>query len=545
MERSYMKNQVKAITGEECRKNLLEGVNIMGDTVGSTLGARGTNVGYVKLTPQGEVYARSINHDGVSVAESINLKDEAINFSAQILKEAAQKQRDAVGDGTTAVIVLAQAIINECFKIIGSGTNPMSLINGLNKGKDLIVSELKKQAIPVSGIKDLIRVASISARDEELGKIIAETLQKVGKDGVVTAEESKSEETTAEIQKGMQLDRGWLHPFFITNPQRMEALLENAYFLITDQPITSFIKIQNLLGEFVKQSKIIVIISPEIGGDVTPLLLKNKYENNSILPLCIQAPSMGEDQKNILQDLAILTDAKFISEEKGDKLEDIKVDDLGFAEYICSTKEDTIITGGRGTKEDIKKRAQAIKKQMDELDEGFDKERMKARYGKLTDGVAVIRVGGNTEIEMKGRRERVIDSIAATRAAMRTGIVPGGEVVYLEARKALQAFISPIDLPGKSDFNPLTNKILYQALYIPFQKLITNAGFDEVEIALAMNNKSKEVGIDVTDGQVKNLIKAGIIDPVEVSVEAIKNAISVAIEIVTTRNIIVPDLQEK
>lgn len=527
--------KTRIISGQEAREKLLTGVNVMADAVASTLGPRGQNVAIEKVTPKGDTWDRRVVHDGVTVARSIQLVDGAENMGAQLLLQASQKQVDVVGDGTTVVMILAQAIINECFKLVATGINPMSLRKGLEDGVKLLTQELESMATPINGLKDLKYIATISAEDEELGEMVAKTLNKIGKDGVITVEESKSADTLVDYQEGMQLDRGIVNPYFVTNAERMEAISENTYLLITDKAVTSFFDIQNFLTEFVKTSKNLVIISPEIGGDALPLLIRNKLEGH-ISVLCIQAPGFGEDQKNILQDIAILTGGKFISAEAGYKFQDLTVDDLGFAEYVTANKDETIIVGGRGKKEDIQNRITSIQSTLEAEDSDYDKERLRARLGKLTNGVAVIRVGGRTEVEMRERRERVLDSVAATRAAMEKGIVSGGETVYLHVRKMLTEEGREVSL---------TDSILYRSLAKPFKKLISNADLDEVEIALKLDKKGKNWGADVTDGQVKDMIKAGIVDPVLVSINALHNAVSVAIQIVTTNNIIVPILEEK
>lgn len=520
----------KIISGDEAREKLVKGVDMVADVVGSSLGPKGMNTAIAKFIPNtGEIYQRIVVHDGVTIANSIDLEDEFENMGAQLVKQAAQKQVDVVGDGTTVVTILGQAIIHECLPIIAAGTNPMSLREGLEQGVEQLTSELEKLATPLNGIEDMEYVASISAEDKELGKLVAETLDKVGKDGVVTVEESKGPFTTVEYQEGMQLDKGFLHPWFVTNPNRMEAVLENAYFLITDLPITNFAPFAKFFEQFVKQSKMLVVISPDISGEALPLFIQNKMEGK-LFSLCIQAPSFGEDQKNILQDIAVLTGAKYLSGDAGYKLEDITVEDLGFAEYISATKDTTVIVGGKGTQDQIDQRVESIKTQLEETDGEFDKERMKARIGKLTSGVAVIRVGGQTEVEMKERRERVIDAVAATKAAMDKGIVAGGEIIYLHIRKKLQEYL----------YVSITDKILYKALYAPFLKLITNAGLSEVDAALALMDKDEKWGIDVMDGQAKDMVEARIVDPVLVSINALKNALSVAVQILTTKNSIIP-----
>jgi len=569
---SFPKTNIKF--NNEARKKLLKGVNVMADAVSSTLGPRGQNVAIERCAPNGETYDRIVLHDGVSVARSIELPDNFENMGSALLREASQKQVDEVGDGTTVVMILARAIINECMQLIESGVNPMSLRKGLEDGRDILVKELEALATPIKGIKDLKFIATVSAEDKELGELVAETLNKVGKDGVVDVEESKSPETIVEYQEGMQLDKGYLHPYFVTNPERMESVIENAYFLITDKPITSLGEFGTFFEEFLKKSKNLVVISPDISGEALPLFLQNKMQGK-LNTLCIQAPSFGEDQKNILQDIATLTGGKFFSSDAGYQFKDLKVSDLGFAESVTSTKDDTIIVGGKGKKDEINLRVASIRKLLESSSSEFEETRMKARLGKLTNGVAVIRVGGQTEVEMKERRERVLDAVAASRAALEKGIVAGGEVIYLAVRKLLssaypkyifnKSFLKKKDIsqlvknvnngvihtnsnleyiPCKPREQSITDKILYKALYEPFKKLITNADLSEVDMALAMQGKGINFGVDVTTGEVKDLVKAGIVDPVLVSINAINNAVSVAIQIITTGCVIVPKINE-
>ena len=536
------------VSGKIAREKLLAGVNKIAEVVGSTLGPMGRNVAIEQFVPTGELYAEpKVLHDGVSVSKGVDLSDFVENVGAQLIRQASQKQVDETGDGTTVVMILAQAIIQECMQLIEAGVNPMSLRKGLEEGRDLLIKELEKLATPIKGLKDMEFVATVSAGDPKIGKLIAETYQKVGKDGVITVEESKApEQISVEIQEGMQIDKGFLSPYFMTNPERGEAVLENAYFLITDKSITNFTELIPFLEEFVKLSKNLVVISPEIGGEAFPSFVQNKL-NGKIFSLCIQAPSFGEDQKNILQDIAVLTDGRFISKDVGFDLAKLTTADLGFAESITSTKNASIIVGGRGTKKAVASRVASIKTSMNDPDlSEFDKERMKARIGKLTNGVAVIRAGGQTEVEMKERRERVLDSKEATRAAMEKGIVPGGEIVYLHIRKVF-GFNLPLGKITTENFMfnaGATEKILWKALYKPFQKLITNAGLSEVDMALALNGKGKDFGVDVTTGEIKDMIKAGIVDPVLVAINALKNAVSVAVQIVTTDNVIVRNKED-
>jgi chaperonin GroEL len=446
------------------------------------------------------------------------------------LKQAAQKQVDEVGDGTTVAMILAQAIIQEAASLIASGTHPMSLRLDLEKTTKKLCKQLETLAVPVSSLQALAQVARIAAEDEELGDLIATLLHKIGKDGVVTVEQSKSRETTSEHQIGMQLDRGYANEWFVTNPERMEAVASNAYVLVTDKPITTFSDITKFLLDFVKVSKNIVIISPEISGDALPSLIQNKMEGK-VNSLCIQAPSFGQDQKNILQDIAVITGAHFIGVDTGMTFDDLTIEDLGMAESVVSTKNETIISGGKGEKKDVEKRVKALKSQIAKEDQEFDKERMRSRLGKLTNGVAVIRVGGQTEVEMKERRERALDAVASTKSAMETGIVPGGEIIYLQLQEALL---------NKDRSDTMGEMILYKALYKPFKKLIDNADLSEIDVRIALLGKPYNWGVDVRDGIVKDFIKEGIVDPMAVPLHALQNAVSVAVQIITTSTVITP-----
>lgn len=515
-------------SGREARQKLLSGVNKMANAVGSTLGPMGQNVAIERTTYNGDTYERIVLHDGVSVARSIDLTDNDENMGAQLLKEASQKQVDQVGDGTTVTMILAQALVQESMQLIESGVQPMSLRRGLEDGSKRLLKKLEELATPIKDKKDLEFISTISAEDPELGKLVSDTVNKLGKDGVVTVEASKSATTEVEHQEGMQLDRGWLNEYFITNPQRMEAKMEDAYILVTDKDITTLSEMGKFFESFVPQSKKLVIISPNIGGEALPLLIQNKLQGK-LFPLCIQAPSFGEDQKNILQDIAVMTGATFFSNDAGYKFEQLTPAHLGFVQSITSTKDSTIIVSSAGNKDLLSERIQSITKAIQTESSEFNQERLKARLGKLTNGVAVIRVGGHTEIEMKERRERTLDAVAACRAALDKGIVPGGEIVYLTARKIL-------------DTSVLTDKILYDALYKPFQRLILNAGISEVDAALLLKDQGTAYGIDVTTGKLVDMQKTGIVDPVLVSINALQNAVSVAIQTISTGYIITPEV---
>lgn len=520
-------------------EKIMQGVNIVADAVETTLGAKGLSVGISKTDPRGGIYDRLIVVDGVTVASSINLKDEEVNFSAQIMIEAAKKQRDSVGDGTSVTISLARAILKQAAPLIAAGEHPQTLKGGLERGVEKLLEALTKQAKPIKTEEDLIKVATISTKDEVLGKLIGEIVYKIGVDGVITAEESKEQETTVEHQTGLQLDHGWYREWFVTNPERMEAVIDNPYILVTDKPITSITPLTPLLNELVKKSKKIVVISPDISLEALAMFIQNKIENK-LLPLCIKAPSFGDNQKAQLADIAAMTGATYISEDAGYEFENLTIKDLGRAEVVSATKDETIIAGGKGDKEEIAKRVASIKLTIKEKSGSeFEDLKRKERLGKMTNGVVVVHVGGQTEIEMKERRERVIDGIQAAKAALKNGIVPGGEIVYLEARQALNQSVA-------------AEKILYKALERPFICLVENAGYNGGQLLERIGEAKydrihpfENAGIDVMDGAVCNMLQIGVLDPAAVPINALKNALSVSTQLLTTKVLIIPDIDKK
>jgi chaperonin GroEL len=521
-----MKTQL--IFNEKARAKLLKGVNLLADAVAMTLGPRGRNVAIAKCTPKGEVYERKVVDDGVGVAKAIDLKDEFESMGAALIRESAQKQVDEVGDGTTAVIILAREIVNQCIAQIAKGINPMELRLRLEEDTKKLIKKLEKLARPIKSIEDKMQVATISSKDPEIGKLIADTYEKVGVDGVITVEESKMAETVVEHQEGMQFDKGYVSLYFITNPQTMTATLEETYVLVTDMTLSNFMDLVPFLkDQFLPKAKVLTVIAPEFTNDVLPSFIQNKIDGH-FLSLCVTAPSFGQNMKNTLEDIAILTGGKFISADVGYSLKDLKFEDLGQAKRITSSKSETIIVGGRGDKQMIKDRIEQIKKQIEDEEVEFDREKLKERLGKLSNGIAVIKVGGQTEIEMKERWERATDAVSATRCAIKDGVVAGGEVVYLNIRNIVK-----------------DNPILYHALKKPFLQLLENSGLDNNEIMFNINNPVLELGVDVTDGKVKNMVEAGIVDPMSVAKQAILNSVSVAIQIMICGAIIVPEIKEE
>jgi chaperonin GroEL len=501
---------------EQAQEKLLKGARIVAEAVGSTLGPSGKNVAIAYTNERG-IYARIIMKDGVTVARSIELEDEDENFGAQVIKEAARKTVDAVGDGTTVSTILSYSIFEEIHRLVAAGHDPMLLRKGIETATKDMVKEIEKIAIPVKTLEQKQQIANISAQDEELGKMIAETIDKMGEDGLVLPEESTNAITKVEIQQGLQFDKGWAAPEFMTNPDRGEATIENAHLLITDGFIHSLEPIKDLLQQCADQHKKLVIISANFSLIATGLMIDNKNQG-IISSLLIEAPGVGNNQKNILQDIAIFTHGKFFSQSTGLDIKDAKLEDLGRCEYIKSTHNTTLIAGGIASKEQMKARIAEIKKSLDTEELEYDKEKIKERLARLTNGVAVIKVGGATEIEMKERLERVKDSVAATKAAVKKGIVPGGEVVYLTIREKL-------------DQKDIAQNILYKALYQPFKILLNNASMNDGEWYNKLQNTRgiTNPGVNVIKQEMADMVKEGIIDPALVPCEALKNATSTAI----------------
>lgn len=502
----------------------------MADTVAITLGARGCNVAIARTDHTGRIFAHDVIHDGVKVARSIDLPDEGENAGAQILLEAANKQVQDVGDGTTAVMILAQAIVNECFHMIASGVNPMSIRGELELGLTKLTTRLKKISIPVKTFSQSQAVAIISAEDPMLGKLIAEVIEKIGVEGIIEVSDSKNAETTVSYQTGMQLPRGWVHEYFVTDPERMEATLERPYILVTDMPIMNLQPFEKLLLGMAAGNKKLLIIAPSIEGEALTMLLKNKIEGK-LSSLAIKVPSFGQPSRNAMEDIAILTGGRFINEGAADAFEDVVIDDLGRCDYVLATKTDSTIVGGHGKRIHIHERVKSLKAQIKDESDDFAKQKLRERLAKLTNGVAVIYVGGQTEVEMKERRERVDDAVHATQAALREGIVPGGEIVYKQISDVLG------DTTGE--------RVLYHALKKPFEKLLENAGIDIVEATTRLVGAPESVGIDVTTGEAVDMMTFGIIDPVAVPLNALANSVSVAVQLMSTKALIIPDIPKK
>jgi len=521
----------------EAREKLKKGVDAVAQAVGTTLGPKGRNVALDKKWG-----APSVVHDGVSVAKEIELKDPFENMGAQLVKEAADKTNDVTGDGTTTATVLAQAIVNEGIKNITAGANPMILNQGIQKASDWVIESIKKQAKSVKNNREIIaQVATISAQNTQIGEKVAEALNKVGSNGVVTVEEGKGMAMEIDYKEGMEFDKGYISAYFVTDPDNMEASIEDAHILITDKKISSIQELLPFLEKLVKMTKNLVIIADGVEGEALATLVVNKLRGTFNV-LAVEAPGFGDRRKEMLADIAALTGGTVISEDVGRKLEEVTLEDLGKAERVTSDKDKTIIVGGKGDKTVINGRIKQIKNELDKTTSEFDKEKLEERLAKLAGGVAVIEVGAATETEMKEKQERVKDAVAATKAAVEEGIVPGGGVVLLEASKTLNNKLLE-KVAGEGD-EATGVKILKDALLSPVRLLTQNAGQNGDTIIDELNKKEKGVGFDVMDLKYKDMIKAGIIDPAKVTRTALQNAVSVACMILTTECLIT-DIPEK
>ncbi len=518
------------------RRKLQAGVDALANAVKTTLGPKGRNVALDKKWG-----SPTVTHDGVTVAKEIELEDPFENMGAQLLKEAATKTNDVAGDGTTTATVLAQAIVHEGLKNVTAGANPMQIKWGIEAGRDAIVKALKEMATPVSGRDGIAQVASISAADKHIGNLIAEVMDKVGKDGVITVEESRGLEFETEYVEGMQLDRGYLSPYFVTNSERMEAVIDDPYILITDKKISSAQDIVPALEKLVQIGKReIVIIAEDVDGEALATLVLNKLRG-MVNALAIKAPGFGDRRKAMLRDIAILTGGQVISEEVGRKLDSVMLEDLGRADKVVSTKDNTTVIGGAGTSDAIQGRIREIRAEIDNSTSDYDREKLQERLAKLAGGVAIIRVGAATETELKEKKHRVEDALSATRAAVEEGIVPGGGVALINAIPALDA----ITLEGDAGTGA---RILRRALEEPMRMIASNAGLDGpvvIEKVRALHASGKKTtGYDVLTNDYVDMLEAGIIDPVKVTRSAVENACSIAAMILTT-SALVTDIPEK
>lgn len=517
---------------DEARKKLLIGINKLADAVATTLGPKGRNVALDKKWG-----APNVVHDGVTVAKEIELEDPFENMGAQLIKEAASKTNDVAGDGTTTATILAQAIAEEGLKNITAGANPMILKKGLEKGVDAVVEALRKMSKKVSTKEETAQVATISAADETIGNLIAEALEKVGKDGVVTVEESRGLETHIEYKEGMEFDRGYVSPYFVTDPAKMEASIENPSILITDKKITAISDLLPLLEKLVQTTKDFVIIADDIEGEALATLVVNKLRGTMNV-LAVKAPGFGDRRKEMLEDIAVLTGGTLISEDTGIKFESVTPEMLGKADRVTSDKDNTVIVGGKGSKNKIDARITQIKTQIEKTTSEFDKEKLEERLAKLSGGVAVVNVGAATEIELKEKKERVNDAVQATKAAIEEGFVVGGEVALLRASEALDS----VKVEGDEEVGI---KILRYALRQPLQRLAKNAGADAGWVVREVEKSDGNRGFNALTGKFEDLIAAGVIDPVKVTRSALQNSASVAVMVLTTEALVTDIPEEK
>jgi chaperonin GroEL len=518
---------------QEARNAILRGVNILADAVKVTLGPKGRNVILEK-----SFGSPTVTKDGVTVAKEIDLEDKFENMGAQMVKEVASKTSDTAGDGTTTATVLAQAIYREGMKVVVAGANPMDVKRGIDMAVEEIIKELKKLSKPTKDPKEISQVGMISANnDETIGNIIAEAMNKVGKEGVITVEEAKGMETTLDVVEGMQFDRGYLSPYFVTDPEKMEAILENVYVLLSEKKISNMKDMLPILEQIAKMGKPLLIIAEDVEGEALATLVVNKLRGT--LKCCaVKAPGFGDRRKAMLEDIAILTGGKVISEDLGIKLENIKLNDLGQAKRIVIDKDNTTVVDGDGDKDDIEARVKQIRAQIEETTSDYDREKLQERLAKIIGGVAVINVGAATETEMKEKKARVEDALNATRAAVEEGIVPGGGVAYLRCLSLLEKMKAEGD-------KKIGVEIIRKALEEPIRQIANNAGLEGSVVCERVKNEKGAFGFDASKDEYTDMIKAGIIDPTKVVRLALQNASSVASLMITTEALVAEKPEKK
>ncbi|MBD5781210.1 chaperonin GroEL [Pelagicoccus sp. NFK12] len=520
---------------ESARKKILRGVETLANAVKVTMGPKGRNVLIGK-----KYGAPKSTKDGVTVAKEIELSDPYENMGAQLAREVASKTADSAGDGTTTATVLAHAIYKEGLKSVAAGSNPIYLKRGIDQATDTLVQSLHKLSKEVSGNDEIRQVATVSANwDSEIGDIIAEAMDKVGKDGTITVEEAKSMETTLDVVEGMQFDKGFLSPYFCTDAEAQEAVLENPYILCFEKKISNLKDLLPLLQEVSKQGKPLLVIAEDIEGEALATLVVNKIRG-TLDVAAVKAPGFGDRRKAMMQDIAALTGAKFISEDLGIKLESVKLDDLGSAKRVTITKEDTTIIEGAGSKSDIEGRVKQIRRQIEETNSDYDREKLQERLAKLAGGVAVINVGAATEPELKEKKDRVDDALHATRAAVAEGILPGGGVALLRAASELDQAIAKMD---EGDLKQGA-RIVRRAIEAPLRQLCENAGIEGASVVVEVLKRKGNEGYNVATGAYEDLLKAGVVDPTKVTRQALQNAASIAGLLLTT-DCMITDAPEK
>ena len=516
---------------EEARRSLKNGMDALADAVKITLGPKGRNVVLDK-----KFGPPTITNDGVTIAKEIELDEPFENVGAQLIKEVATKTNDVAGDGTTTATILAQAMVHEGIKNVAAGANPMALKKGIEKAVDAVLEKLKRMSTPVTTKEQVSQVAAISAADEEIGNLIAEVMEKVGKDGVITVEEGKGIKYETEYVEGMQIDRGYISPYFITNPERMEAVIEEPYVLLTDKKISAISDLLPALERILQVTKNLLIIAEDVDGEALATLVVNKLRG-TLNCLAVKAPGFGDRRKAMLEDMAILTGGTVITEETGRKLDSATVADLGQARRVVITKDDTTIIEGKGSDADIQGRIKQIKAQIEETTSEFDREKLQERLAKMAGGVAVIKVGAATEVELKEKKHRVEDALSATRAAVEEGIVPGGGVAFVNAIPILDK----LKLEGDEATGAL---IVKRALEEPLRMIAINAGREGSVVADMVKKSKAGIGYDALRDDYANMQERGIIDPAKVTRAGLENAASIAALVLTTESVIT-DIKEK
>ena len=522
------------IYGEEARKALQAGIDTLADTVKITLGPKGRNVVLSK-----KYGSPLITNDGVTIAKEIELEDAFQNMGAALVKEVATKTNDAAGDGTTTATLLAQALVREGMKNIAAGANPMVVKKGMQKAVDAAVEQIKKNSQAVNGSKDIERVATVSAGDESVGKLIAEAMEKVTADGVITLEEGKTAETYSEVVEGMQFDRGYISPYMVTDTDKMEAVIDDPYILITDKKISSIQDVLPLLEQIVQAGKKLVIIAEDVEGDALTNIILNKLRGVFVC-VAVKAPGFGDRRKEMLKDIAILTGGEVITEELGLDIKETQINQLGRAKQVKVNKENTIIVDGCGDKDAIKDRVHEIKNAIENTTSEFDKEKLQERLAKLSGGVGVIKVGAATEVEMKEKKLRIEDALAATKAAVEEGIVAGGGTALINAMPAVKALVDTLEGDEKTGA-----KIVLRALEEPVRQIALNAGLEGSVIIDTINREGKVgYGFDAYTETYGDMISAGIVDPAKVTRSALQNAASVAAMVLTTESLVADKPEE-
>ena len=523
------------IYGNEARLKIKEGVDKLANAVKVTLGPCGRNVVLEK-----KYGPSTITKDGISVAKEIELKDPVENIGAQLIKEVASKTNDGAGDGTTTATVLAQSIYNNSLKYVTSGANPVEIKKGIDLAVENVIAEIKNISKEIdNNSSDIEQVATISANnDSEIGKMIAEAMAKVGKDGVITVEEAKGTQTSVKVVEGMEFDRGYLSPYFVTNTEKMTVEMENPYILITDKKISALKELLPILESVAQSGKPLLIIAEDVDGEALTTLVVNRLRIG--LKICaVKAPGFGDRKKEILQDIAIVTGGNVISEEQGRKLENITIENLGKAEKINITKDNTVIVNGNGNKKEINDRANQIRSQIENTKSEYDKEKLQERLAKISGGVAVLYIGASTEVEMKEKKDRVDDALHATRAAVQEGIVPGGGVTLLRCSEKI------INLKGENEDQKLGINIVYKSLFAPIKTILSNAGEENIDVIInAILNNSGDYGYNARLKKFENFFKTGVIDPAKVTRLAIENAASIS-GLLITSDCVISDIKEE